>query len=436
VCSEISSAQRATVVYHSAQLDSLPVWLPCHSTPFQRQTVFGPPEEEKMRRAVLFLIAGCAWAQLIPPGGGGTAGGATASNQTNGNQKTQVVGATGNVADVDVTGAVKVAATISTAGLATEAKQDTGNTSLGSIDGKTPALGQALAAASVPVVLTAAQVATLTPPAAITGFATEATLSTMDGKIPSLVSGRTPVDGSGVTQPVSGTFWQATQPVSLASLPALAAGTNNIGDVDVLTLPNVTVGTFPDNEPFNVAQINGITPLMGAGNTGTGSMRVTLATDQAALPTWGMGATGAAPPVNAQLQGGLGSGATAGLQIAPTICDQWVAINGTASVQLIAGVSGRKIYVCSGNLQMNGGANTVSFVSGTGSVCATGITAVPGFDGATTAANGYSFAANSGMTWAGANGAGFARTTNNADNLCILIGTATRVVGGLSYAIY
>lgn len=36
---------------------------------------------------------------------------------------------------------------------------------------------------------------------------------------------------------VTGTFWQATQPVSMASLPALAAGTNNIGDVDVLTLP-------------------------------------------------------------------------------------------------------------------------------------------------------------------------------------------------------
>lgn len=31
-------------------------------------------------------------------------------------------------------------------------------------------------------------------------------------KIPSLVSGRIPVDGSGVTQPVSGTFFQATQP--------------------------------------------------------------------------------------------------------------------------------------------------------------------------------------------------------------------------------
>ena len=61
------------------------------------------------------------------------------------------------------------------------------------------------------------------------------------------------VDGSAVTQPVSGTV-------------------------------TANVGTFPDNEPFNVAQINGVTPLMGAGNTGTGSPRVTIATDQAAVP--------------------------------------------------------------------------------------------------------------------------------------------------------
>ena len=48
-------------------------------------------------------------------------------------------------------------------GAATSALQTTGNTSLSSIDSKTPALGQALAAASVPVVLTASQLSTLTP---------------------------------------------------------------------------------------------------------------------------------------------------------------------------------------------------------------------------------------------------------------------------------
>ena len=61
-----------------------------------------------------------------------------------------------------------VSASIDTTGLATSAT----DASTASIDTKTPALGQALAAASTPVVLTAAQLTTLTPPAAITGFAT------------------------------------------------------------------------------------------------------------------------------------------------------------------------------------------------------------------------------------------------------------------------
>lgn len=53
------------------------------------------------------------------------------------------------------------------AGAATSALQTTGNTSLSSIDGKTPALGQALSASSVPVVLPAAQITALTPPTSV-----------------------------------------------------------------------------------------------------------------------------------------------------------------------------------------------------------------------------------------------------------------------------
>lgn len=44
------------------------------------------------------------------------------------------------------------------------------------------------------------------------------------------------VTGSGGTFPVTGTFWQTTQPVSLSSLPALAAGTNVIGYARVAPL--------------------------------------------------------------------------------------------------------------------------------------------------------------------------------------------------------
>ncbi len=64
----------------------------------------------------------------------------------------------------DQTVAISAAALPLPALAATSTLQTTGNTSLGNIDTKTPALGQALAAASVPVVLTASQLTTLTPP--------------------------------------------------------------------------------------------------------------------------------------------------------------------------------------------------------------------------------------------------------------------------------
>lgn len=86
------------------------------------------------------------------------------------------------------TGAVVVSSSALPSGASTSALQTTGNSSLSSIDTKTPALGQALAAASTPVVLTAAQLTTLTPPAAIVGFALEAghlaAIDTSVAKIP------------------------------------------------------------------------------------------------------------------------------------------------------------------------------------------------------------------------------------------------------------
>ena len=79
---------------------------------------------------------------------------------------------------------------LNTSALSLEATQLLVKAAIDLINGKTPALGQALDAASVPVVLTAAQIATLTPPAAITGFATAsrqdlqtASLTSIDGKL-------------------------------------------------------------------------------------------------------------------------------------------------------------------------------------------------------------------------------------------------------------
>ena len=84
------------------------------------------------------------------------------------------------------------------------------------------------------------------------------------------------VDGSGVTQPVSGTFWQVTQPVSLASLPALANGANTIGAVSqngTWNINNVS-GTvsLPTGAATSANQTTEITSLGTiATNTGAGA---------------------------------------------------------------------------------------------------------------------------------------------------------------------
>lgn len=64
--------------------------------------------------------------------------------------------------------------------------------------------------------------------------------------------GRLHVDGSGVTQPVSGT---------------------------------ITVGGFPDNEPINVAQFGGSAVATGTGTSGAGVPRVTVSSDSSMVGT-------------------------------------------------------------------------------------------------------------------------------------------------------
>jgi hypothetical protein len=139
-------------------------------------------------------------------------------------------------------------------GASTAAKQDTGNASLASIDGKIVAVNTGAVVVS--------------SSALPTGAATEATLSTLDGKVPSnltVTSTRLLVDGSGVTQPVSGTVaatqtgtwtvqpgntsnttaWKVdgsavTQPVSLASVPAPI---NSAGSIVNTSLSATTAST-------------------------------------------------------------------------------------------------------------------------------------------------------------------------------------------------
>lgn len=211
-------------------------------------------------------------------------------------------------------------------GASTSALQTTGNTSLSSIDSKTPALGQALAAGSVPVVLTAAQLSTLTPLTSVsvtqgtspwvvtssgTSTVTQGTSPWVDNI--SQFGGSNVVTGTGAsgagiprvtvssdsfpaTQPVSGTVTanQGTSPwvenlsqvggssfslgqqLAAASLPIVLTA----AQLTTLT-PLSTVAVTQSTSPWvdNISQFGGSNVVTGVGNSGSGIPRVTISSD-------------------------------------------------------------------------------------------------------------------------------------------------------------
>lgn len=74
--------------------------------------------------------------------------------------------------------------------------------------------------------------------------------------------------------------------VDVTRLPALVAGAAIVGKVGIdQTTPGTTnLVALAANQSVNVAQINGVTALMGNGVTGTGSQRVTVASDNTPFP--------------------------------------------------------------------------------------------------------------------------------------------------------
>lgn len=220
-------------------------------------------------------------------------------------------GSDGSATDVDTGTPLPV--TIS--GVATSAKQDIGNTSVASIDTKTPALGQAVSGSSVPMVLPASQITTLTPPAAITGFATAAkqpalgTAGTASADVLT-VQGKTSmtpllVDPSGVTSPVSlasvpshavtnaGTFAvQAGLPTTVdtnsgvksASTLRIVLATDQPALTNKLLVTPDSVA-LPANQSVNQAQVAGTATDTNSGNKSAGTQRIVIATDQPNLTT-------------------------------------------------------------------------------------------------------------------------------------------------------
>jgi hypothetical protein len=262
---------------------------------------------------------------------------------------------------------------------------------------------------------------------------------------------------------VSGTFWQTTQPVSLASVPSHAV--TNAGTFAVQAAQSGTWTVQPGNTANTTAW------LVAGGKTnnnaapGATNFGVLPALANASTPSWTEGDQVA---LSADLSGrvrgladinngsdtvtdaatqtqGASSVATvesyqfksSGSTYARVVGDPcelnakvYLPFSQATSAQLIPGTSSKKTYLCSVTL-VAGDAENVSFVSGTGTVCATSIAAVIG---STTAANGLNLAANGGFAM-GNGASALAAITANAANLCLLQSGTGRVSGVLTYVV-
>jgi len=199
---------------------------------------------------------------------------------------------------------------------------------------------------------------------------------------------------------------------------ALPTGANNIGDVDVLTLPA--------NASVNLNQIAGTGVTANNGAAGAGSQRNVLANDNSAIANWGHGAVGGAVPSGATV---LGLRDDAGNTQRGIFCDLRAnvdirAFTAAESFQFITGVASQKVYFCHISI-MASAASNVKITEGTGTNCATGKTTISGA---------WPFAANGGI--AQSFGIGPLVMTTAANNVCAESSAAVSVTVLVQYALF
>lgn len=105
---------------------------------------------------------------------------------------------------------------------------------------------------------------------------------------------------------------------------------------------------------------------------------------------------------------------------------------GTASattVQVVAPVAGRRVYICSLSL-LTATAAVFNVTEGTGAACVTANNAA--IIGSTTAANGMALTANGGLTYGNGNGT-VGDTAFVSNGVCILASSAVQFGGNMTY---
>lgn len=222
-------------------------------------------------------------------------------------------------------------------------------------------------------------------------------------------------------------------PGTAANWGVVTQGSTTSGQSGQLTMGAVTTAapsyTNAQSSPLNLttsgslrtdtSSVGGNTVLTGNGSTGTGSQRVTIASDSSARAVAGEGATGSAAPSGAQ-QMGMRSGAN---MVAATQANASVAISGNsaATTQLVALSASAVIHVTSFDFMAAGTAN-VTLVYGTGTNCGTGTTALTGA---------YPLTAQAGIAKGSGQGPVLVVPAGNA--LCWTNSAGVQVSGSLSY---
>lgn len=242
----------------------------------------------------------------------------------------------------------------------------------------------------------------------------------------------------------------APNPTIGALLGPIAAGPNIIGSV------RITQETPGTSNGIAIVGVNAATALAGNGATGTGSLRVTIADNNSPLAvnaTLGAETTkvigtvrnvgnvggvfdavsGAAVPANL-----LYTGVNVGGNITPvvgdpcqTVAKSYTPINmSTATTfRVAAETSAKKTYICHVHV-VGAAADNVALFEGTGATC-TGGTPV-GMAGGITAATGWNFSANGGISL-GTGGYAVLATANANYSVCLITSAATQLSGHVAW---
>lgn len=274
------------------------------------------------------------------------------------------------------------------------------------------------------------------------------------------------------TQPVSGTFFQASQPVTIVDGGSVALGSkadakSTATDTTAITIMQVlkeisALEQAPASRAVTAvsgAFVSGAIADGGIVTLGAKADAKSAATDTTAITIMqvlkeissleqapasravtnttasnfnaqavGAGADGSATSGNPVLIAGKGSGNAN----VPVVCDHWApfSLASATALKIITLASSKNTYICSIQI-VSAGANNVALIDGTNSTTDCNA-ATHGLAGGTTAATGWNFAANGGLTQGSGIGV-IAATVTVSHDVCLLASATTQVSGVISY---